>query len=115
MVYLAMFWKQQWLQRPLSNRFLLFTGTISYGLFLLHKIAFAGVDGLHVNYVGHPFVTLGVIFVGSYVLAMISWNVLEQPFLRLKRLFELRRQKNTSVIGSAEVGAVAAAQAGQVS
>ena len=84
-VYLAMFWKQSWLQRPLSNRVLLFTGTISYGLFLLHKIAFAGVDGLHVNYVGHPFVTLGVIFVGSYVLAIISWNVLEQPFLRLKR------------------------------
>ena len=26
MVYLAMFWKLRWLQRPLSNRFLLFTG-----------------------------------------------------------------------------------------
>jgi peptidoglycan/LPS O-acetylase OafA/YrhL len=115
-VYLAMFWKQQWLQRPLSNRFLLFTGTISYGLFLLHKIAFAGVDGLHVNYAGHPFVTLGVIFAGSYVLAIISWNLLEQPFLRLKRFFELRRRKNAAVVGGAsEIGPAAAAPVGQAS
>ncbi len=114
-VYLAMFWQQRWFQRPLSNRFLLFTGTISYGLFLLHKIAFAGVDGLHVNYVGHPFVTLGVILVGSYVLAIVSWNVLEQPFLRLKRFFELRRRKASTVVANAEIGAVAAAQAGRAS
>ena len=82
---------------------------------MLHKIAFAGVDGLHVNYVGHPFVTLGVIFVGSYVLAIISWNVLEQPFLRLKRFFELRRRKNAALAGAAEIGAAAAAPVGQAS
>ena len=92
-VYLAMFWRRKWFQWLLANRFLLFTGTISYGLFLLHKIAFAGVDGLHVNYARHPLVTLGVILIGSYVLAITSWNVLEQPFLRLKRRFELVHTK----------------------
>jgi peptidoglycan/LPS O-acetylase OafA/YrhL len=55
-----------------------------------------------------------VIFVGSYVLAIISWNVLEQPFLRLKRFFELRRRKNAAV-GGAEIGAAAAAPVGQTS
>jgi peptidoglycan/LPS O-acetylase OafA/YrhL len=69
-----------------------------------------------VNYVGHPFVTLGVIFVGSYVLAIISWNVLERPFLRLKRFFELRRRKNAAVVGVAsEIGAAAGAPVGQAS
>ena len=114
-VYLAMFWQQEWLQRPLANRFLLFTGTISYGLFLLHKIAFAGVDGLHVNYVGHPFVTLGVILAGSYVLAIISWNVLEQPFLRLKRFFELRRRKAPAAVANAEPSPAMTVQARQAS
>jgi peptidoglycan/LPS O-acetylase OafA/YrhL len=115
-VYLAMFWEQKWVQRPLANRFLLFTGTISYGLFLLHKIAFAGVDGLHVNYTLHPLVTLGVILIGSYVLAITSWNVLEQPFLRLKRFFELRRKATRSaVVSGGDIGAAAAAQVGQAS
>jgi peptidoglycan/LPS O-acetylase OafA/YrhL len=99
-VYLAMFWQQKWFQWPLANRFLLFTGTISYGLFLLHKIAFAGVDGLHVNSVKHPLLTLGVILIGSYVLAITSWNVLEQPFLRLKRFFALRRRATTASVVS---------------
>jgi peptidoglycan/LPS O-acetylase OafA/YrhL len=99
-VYLAMFWQQKWFQWPLANRFLLFTGTISYGLFLLHKIAFAGVDGLHVNSVKHPLLTLGVILIGSYVLAITSWNVLEQPFLRLKRFFALRRRATTEAVVS---------------
>jgi peptidoglycan/LPS O-acetylase OafA/YrhL len=99
-VYLAMFWQQKWFQWPLANRFLLFTGTISYGLFLLHKIAFAGVDGLHVNSAKHPLLALGVILIGSYVLAITSWNVLEQPFLRLKRFFALRRRAATAAVVS---------------
>jgi peptidoglycan/LPS O-acetylase OafA/YrhL len=113
-VYLAMFWQQKWFQWPLANRFLLFTGTISYGLFLLHKIAFAGVDGLLVNYARHPLVTLGVILIGSYVLAITSWNVLEQPFLRLKRFFVLRRKATTSaVVSGGDIRA--AAQVGHAS
>jgi peptidoglycan/LPS O-acetylase OafA/YrhL len=112
-VYLAMFWQQKWFQWPLANRFLLFTGTISYGLFLLHKIAFAGVDVLHVNSVKHPLLTLGVILIGSYVLAITSWNVLEQPFLRLKRFFALRRRATTaSVVSGTDIaGATPVGQA----
>jgi peptidoglycan/LPS O-acetylase OafA/YrhL len=112
-VYLSMFWQQKWFQWPLANRFLLFTGTISYGLFLLHKIAFAGVDGLHVNSAKHPLLALGVILIGSYVLAIASWNVLEQPFLRLKRFFALRRRATTaSVVSGGDIaGATPVGQA----
>jgi peptidoglycan/LPS O-acetylase OafA/YrhL len=112
-VYLSMFWQQKWFQWPLANRFLLFTGTISYGLFLLHKIAFAGVDGLHVNSAKHPLLALGVILIGSYVLAITSWNVLEQPFLRLKRFFALRRRATTaSVVSGGDIaGATPVGQA----
>jgi peptidoglycan/LPS O-acetylase OafA/YrhL len=39
-VYLALFSAQKWLQVVLTSRFLVYTGTISYGLYLLHKIPF---------------------------------------------------------------------------
>jgi peptidoglycan/LPS O-acetylase OafA/YrhL len=50
--------------------------------------------------VKHPLLTLGVILIGSYVLAITSWNVLEQPFLRLKRFFALRRRATTAAVVS---------------
>jgi peptidoglycan/LPS O-acetylase OafA/YrhL len=37
-VYLALFSKQRWLQAVLGNSFLVYTGTISYGIYLLEKI-----------------------------------------------------------------------------
>ena len=36
------------LQRALTNRFLVYTGTISYGLYLLHKIPFDLAKSFHV-------------------------------------------------------------------
>src|SRR5436853_4153628 len=38
LVYLALFSAQKWLRLALTNRFLVYTGIISYGLYLLHKI-----------------------------------------------------------------------------
>jgi hypothetical protein len=37
-VYLALFSNQKWLRGMLTNRFLIYTGTISYGIYLLQKI-----------------------------------------------------------------------------
>jgi peptidoglycan/LPS O-acetylase OafA/YrhL len=37
-VYLGLFTSNTWLRALLTNRFLMFTGTISYALYLLHKI-----------------------------------------------------------------------------
>src|SRR6202050_2822780 len=84
-VYISLFSAQKWLQAAMTNRFLVYTGSISYGLYLLHKIPFGMVQALHLD--KSPFLPLPVIFVASYGLAALSWNLLEKPFLNLKRFF----------------------------
>ena len=85
-VYLALFSPQEWLQGALTNRFLVYTGTISYGLYLLHKIPFDMGKTFHVD--RHPILALPILLVACYALAALSWSLLEKPFLRLKRCFE---------------------------
>jgi peptidoglycan/LPS O-acetylase OafA/YrhL len=85
-VYLAMFSAQPWLQVILKNRFLIFTGTISYGLYLLHKIPMDMAQSFHLDQ--HPLAALPVSFVAAFALALLSWNILEKPFLTLKRFFK---------------------------
>jgi peptidoglycan/LPS O-acetylase OafA/YrhL len=85
-VYVAMFSERKWLQRIMTNQFLVYTGTISYGLYLLHKIPFGMVQVLHLD--RRPYLPLPIILVASYALAALSWNLLEKPFLSLKRFFD---------------------------
>jgi len=87
-VYLSLFSPATWLRRALTNRFMVYTGTISYGLYLLHKIPFDIVEALHLNL--HPWLVLPVGFAACYVVAALSWNLLEKPFLKLKRHFEFK-------------------------
>jgi peptidoglycan/LPS O-acetylase OafA/YrhL len=87
-VYLSLFCAQKWFQMVMTNRFLVYTGTISYGLYLLHKIPFGMVQSLHLD--RYPPLELLIILVASYVLAILSWNLLEKPFLSLKRFFEVK-------------------------
>jgi peptidoglycan/LPS O-acetylase OafA/YrhL len=84
-VYVSMFSKQKWLQVLMTNRFLIYTGIISYGLYLLHKIPFGMVQALHLD--RHPYQPLPIILVASFALAAVSWGLLEKPFLSLKRFF----------------------------
>jgi len=86
LVYLAMCSKQRWFQAVLANRFLVYTGTISFGIYLLEKIPIDAAQSLHLD--GHPPIVLPVAALTTYVLAIISWNVLEKPFLKMKRFFE---------------------------
>jgi peptidoglycan/LPS O-acetylase OafA/YrhL len=88
-VYLALFSPQKLLQAGLTNRFLVYTGTISYGLYLLHKIPFDLARTFHLDRA--PFLVMPVLLVACYVTAALSWNLLEKPFLKLKRFFELHR------------------------
>jgi peptidoglycan/LPS O-acetylase OafA/YrhL len=85
-VYLSMFSEQKWLQSVMNNRFLIYSGTISYGLYLLHKIPSGMVETLHLD--RNPFLSYPIIFVASFAIAALSWNLLEKPFLNLKRFFE---------------------------
>jgi peptidoglycan/LPS O-acetylase OafA/YrhL len=89
LVYLALYSGHSWLRRILSNRFLVYTGTISYGLYLMHKIPFdiaisAGFDR-------YPVVELPLLLALSYAVAGLSWRFWESPWLRLKRVFEPAR------------------------
>jgi peptidoglycan/LPS O-acetylase OafA/YrhL len=86
-VYLGLFVTNAWFRRLLTNRFLMFTGTISYGLYLLHKIPDDVFKGLHWRE-AHPIAAFWVIVAASYLIAIASWNFLEKPFLSLKRFFE---------------------------
>jgi len=89
-IYLSMFSRQKWLQWVMTNRFLTLTGVISYGLYLLHKIPFGFVQALHLD--RHPLLPLPFIILTSYAIAAISWNLLEKPFLSLKRFFESKSE-----------------------
>ena len=85
-IYLSLFSPGKWLQSVMTSRFLTYTGTISYGLYLLHKIPIGMVQALHLDQ--HPSLPLPIILVSSYIIAAASWNLLEMPFLKLKRFFE---------------------------
>ena len=86
LIYVSVFSKQKWLQEVMTNRFLIYTGTISYGLYLLHKISFGVLQTLHLD--RNPYLPFPIIFITSFALAALSWNMLEKPFLNLKRFFE---------------------------
>jgi peptidoglycan/LPS O-acetylase OafA/YrhL len=81
-----------WVRRLCENRFLRHLGKFSYGLYIFHQMF---------EYFWHdlfrdPMLKMGLnpvlaqslyillAFGGTYVLARISWVVIEQPFLRLK-------------------------------
>jgi peptidoglycan/LPS O-acetylase OafA/YrhL len=89
LVYLALFSTQSWLQRFFTNRFIVFTGTISYGLYLLHKIPFDAAQALRLG--GPEWLMMAALLAACYAMATLSWKVLEQPFIRLKRHFVPQR------------------------
>ena len=68
---------------PLRWRPLIYTGQISYGLYLLHAPSSWFVRhpfGIE----SHSFASLPITFVASFVAATISWKFFESPLLRLK-------------------------------
>ncbi len=87
-VYVGIFSKQRWLQALLGNQFLLYTGTISYGIYLLEKIPPDLAKTFRLDQ--HPFLAFSITTAATYILAAMSWNLLEKPFLRLKARFEAK-------------------------
>jgi peptidoglycan/LPS O-acetylase OafA/YrhL len=85
-VYLALFSKQGLLQALLTNRFLAYTGTIGYRIYLLEKIPLDVVKVSHLE--KYPFLAFSIASAATYSMAILSWNLLEKPFIRLKRFFD---------------------------
>jgi peptidoglycan/LPS O-acetylase OafA/YrhL len=98
LIYLALFSSSAWAQSILRNRFLTYTGTISYGLYLLHKIPFDVSKTAHWGPVFSFCWTVAL----SYLLAAISWTLLEKPFLKLKRFFD-RKSSGSGWVNSPPV------------
>ena len=96
-VYLALFSTQRWLQAILTSRFLVYTGTISYGIYLLQKIPLDAAKTFHLDQ--HQFLALPITTAATYAMAALSWNLLEKPFLRLKRCFEAGNISQDQVTG----------------
>ena len=84
-VYLALFSKQRFLQAVLTNRLLVYIGTISYGIYVLEKIPLDVIKALHLE--KYPLAAFLFTALATFTLAALSWNFLEKPFLRLKRSF----------------------------
>jgi len=96
-LYLALFSGSTWLKVCMTNRFLIFSGTISYGLYLLHKLP-QDVFKTSRFYWVHPHLAFLAVLVLSYMIAFASWNLLEKPFLRLKCFFENAAPRSASTV-----------------
>ena len=90
---MLMHWRQPFLLRICRGRFLVWVGTISYGLYLLHvpgeligRILFSHIVKLTPSGTAEFFVSMAV----TLALAWISWTVFESRILRLKERFTAR-------------------------
>jgi peptidoglycan/LPS O-acetylase OafA/YrhL len=68
------------------NKFLIYTGKISYGLYCYHGISIMVINLLfqHFNIAIHNWVMVLIYFILNYFIATISYFYLETPFLKLK-------------------------------
>jgi len=85
-VYVALTSTQKWLQGILLNRFLIYSGMISYGIYLLEKLPLDVVNSFHWR--AHPAAVELLGAAATYILATLSWYLLERPVMRLKRFFK---------------------------
>ena len=95
LVYLSLVSSNRILYKILTNRFIVYTGTISYGLYLLHKIPFGAAAVLQLD--RYPLVAAPLSLAACYGVAALSWYGLERPILRLKRFFRFARPGMGSV------------------
>ncbi len=89
--YLALFIIEQTINISRSkilekNRFLIFTGKISYGLYCFHGITIVTINLLvqHFKIDLPNWLTILIYFIINYLIAWVSYFYIELPFLRLK-------------------------------
>ncbi|HWE48656.1 MAG TPA: acyltransferase [Bryobacteraceae bacterium] len=89
---LVVLWPSSPLAKWLRWRPLVYTGTIAYGLYLLHGPAswlmrslIGRVTGFQIG--GHSLLSVPITYVSAYIAAGLSWHFFESPILRLKAHF----------------------------
>jgi len=83
--------KNTWGSRLLSHRLFLYVGKISYSLYLYHWLVFVLID----HYAAHlqlP-IRIALMLAASFVLADLSWRMVERAGHRLRKRFMLDPQK----------------------
>lgn len=100
--FLICFEGHRWLA-PLRNRVLCYLGSISYGLYLYHPLVFASLPSLYKRYI---FRKLGftstllmncVLVAVCFLVAELSWRLLEGPAVSLKRYVVVRPKATPSL------------------
>ena len=85
--------KNNWLKSLLGTKVFKFFGKYSYGLYIYHqpinKLMYDKVIGpMHLNFPFLPILATIVCLGMSILIALLSYNLIEMPFLRLKKYFE---------------------------
>ena len=76
------------LLRPLRDPSLCYLGTISYGIYLYHLPLFALISPRHfTNLCNDPIWLDAFKLAATFALAVVSWQFIEKPILRLKDRF----------------------------
>ena len=81
LVFVSLFSDHKWLLRVMTNRFLIYTGTISYGLYLLHKIPFDAAEQV-LNLDGYRLIAAPILLA-----ACLAWPLC--PGIAWKNHFEI--------------------------
>lgn len=78
--------------RPLRNPWVVYVGTISYGVYLFHWIVYELLDTVFKFGMGFADpLWLDALKIGaSFLVAALSWRFIESPALRLKKFFNYR-------------------------
>lgn len=87
-----------WLAPVLSWRPLAFVGTLSYGIYILHRFPMPALQRLGMRPGIELFVTTATLTIG---MATISWYAFERPIISLKRYWPMPRARSATVIGTA--------------
>jgi len=85
----ALFSPQAWLRSALTNRFLVYTGRSAMDSTCSTKIP-VRTWRRRFRWNRYPLLALPILLAWCYAMAALSWNLLEKPFLRLKRFFEAK-------------------------
>jgi peptidoglycan/LPS O-acetylase OafA/YrhL len=89
-----------WVLAPLRFRPLVYLGQISYGIYLYHYIIYWMLDGFAFHY-DRPWLPGAPVKLGATVaVAMVSWHLIEQPILGLKKWFPYEPDARGQVTGS---------------
>jgi peptidoglycan/LPS O-acetylase OafA/YrhL len=91
-----------WWARTLGQRWLVFTATISYGLYVLHPLVYAAVEKLLPG--SNRLIKLALEVGLSFVAAYASFMLYERPFLRLRAGVAARRGDDGLLTGGLTTG-----------